>query len=148
MLINTRDFGEVEITEEELLTFPAGVFAFEEIRKFALLSPLGEDVYPQWLQSAEGTSPCFIVFDPGVVCRDYEVVLETPDEKLLKAKSPEKLKLLVLATVPEDFKKTTLNLKSPIVINTENNFAVQVVLTQNYAFKHPLYSEESEEGGE
>jgi len=56
----------------------------------------------------------------------------------------EGLQLLVIATVPEDFRKTTLNMKAPIVINTANNLATQVVLPFNYEFKYPLYAEDWE----
>ncbi|MCL2754520.1 MAG: flagellar assembly protein FliW [Oscillospiraceae bacterium] len=143
MTIITRDFGEVEIAQEEILTFPAGLFAFEDLRQFVLLSPLGEDVFPKWLQSTTGSAPCFIVFDPNVVCADYAVILENADERLLRAHSPDTLSILVLATVPEDFTKTTLNLRAPIVINTENNLAAQVILA-DYEFKHPLYKDEAQ----
>lgn len=157
MLINTRDFGEVEVADEELLTFPSGLFAFEDVRTFALLSPLGEEVYPKWLQSAEDVAPCFVVFDPSAVCESYAVKLEPSDEKLLKLLKPlksggfvvdnnsiENLKLLLIATVPEDFTKTTLNMKAPIVINTHNNLATQVVLPFDYEFKYPLYKDDWE----
>jgi flagellar assembly factor FliW len=154
MLINTRDFGEVEVADCDLLTFPTGLFAFEDVRTFALLSPLGEEVYPKWLQSAEDVAPCFIVFDPSVVAENYEVKLEPADEKLLKLLKPLKsggytadknynrrLRLLAIATVPEDFKKTTLNLKAPIVVNQDNNLATQIVLPFDYDFRYPMYDE-------
>jgi flagellar assembly factor FliW len=150
MLINTRDFGEIEIAEEEFITFPAGIFAFEEMRKFALMSPLGEDVYPKWLQSAEDVAPCFVVFDPFIVDENYTVQLEPSEENLLKLSSnpaDNNIRLLVIATVPNDFKKTTVNMKAPIVINQDNNLAVQVILSSDYEFKFPLYSSDLESAG-
>jgi len=164
MLINTRDFGEVEVCEDELLTFPVGIFGFESVKTYALLSPLGDDVYPKWLQSVEATAPCFIVFEPTSIVDCYEIKLEPYDEKLLKTLKfgalhddnnckrisrqncceKQELSLLVIANVPEDFKKTTLNLKAPIVINEENNLAKQVVLPFDYDFRYPLYQGVSE----
>ena len=164
MLINTRDFGEIEVAEEELLIFPAGIFAFEEMRKFALLSPLGEDVYPKWLQSAEDVSPCFIVFNPFIVDENYTVKLEPAESKLLKFLKFEQnsadnnssdkadgnnadhnMELLVIATVPSDFKKTTVNMKAPIVINKEKRLAAQIIQNGDYDFKFPLYSQSTQE---
>ncbi|MCL1903087.1 MAG: flagellar assembly protein FliW [Oscillospiraceae bacterium] len=151
MLINTRDFGEVEIADEELITFPAGIFAFEEMRKFALMSPLGEDVYPKWLQSVEDISPCFVVFDPTIVDGNYTVKLEAFEKKLLKFDDNSadnmnsSMKLLVIATVPSDFKKTTVNMKAPIVINQDERLAAQVILNLDYEFKFPLYSDDSDD---
>jgi len=141
--INTRDFGEIEIAENNMFTFPAGVFAFEETRNFALISPLGEDVYPKWLQSADSLAPCFIVFDPTVIIEDYEITLDASEKALLKIKEDTNVRLLVIATVPEDFKKTTANMKSPIVINADENLAAQVILPQSYEFRMPIYAEDS-----
>jgi flagellar assembly factor FliW len=100
------------------------------------------------------------VFDPSAVCSDYDIELEPSDEKLLKmlksgrhsadSNSIRGLKLLAIATVPEDFKNTTLNLKAPIVVNTNNNLAVQIVHPLNYEFRCPLYKDgwEYEDGCE
>jgi flagellar assembly factor FliW len=150
MLINTRDFGEIEVSDENLLTFPVGVFAFEEAKQFALLSPLGEEVYPKWLQATHDFAPCFIVFDPAIVNEDYfdTVKLDAQDVKLLKISGGltdnNDIRLLVIATVPEDFKKTTLNMKAPIVINVGERLAVQAILTADYDFRLPLYPDEEE----
>jgi flagellar assembly factor FliW len=147
MLINTRDFGEIEAADECIITFPAGLFAFEDAREFALLSPLGEDVYPKWLQSANELTPCFIVFDPAIVDENYAdgVKLERSEVNLLKiddeAADNNDIRLLVIATVPDDYKNTTINLKAPIVINTGNNLAAQVILSADYEFRYPLYVE-------
>jgi flagellar assembly factor FliW len=145
MIINTRDFGEFEVAEDELITFPAGVFAFEEVRKFALISPLGDDVYPKWLQSADDLAPCFIVFDPSVAVADYSVKLELSEKRMLKLEGESadnrNVRLLVIATVPDDFKKTTVNLKAPIVINEKELLAAQVIQQKDYDFRFPLYDE-------
>ena len=140
MLINTRDFGEIEVADEDLYTFPLGLFAFEDLRTFALISPLGEDVYPKWLQSAEDVVPCFIVFDPNAVSADYKVTLDTKQERLLRLSSNEYTGLLVIATVPSDFTKTTVNMKAPIVVNYKDRLAAQIILPTDEAFKHPLYN--------
>jgi flagellar assembly factor FliW len=152
MLINTRDFGEVEIADESIITFPAGVFAFEDAKNFALLSPLGEDTYPMWLQSVDDLAPCFIVFDPGVVDEGYfETVIdcvELNDARLLKIEDgsvdKKDIAVLTIATVPDDFKKTTLNMKAPIVVNTTCNLAAQVILTADYDFRCPLYAQDAQ----
>ena len=38
--IETRDFGTIEVKEEDIYDFPNGLYAFEENKRFALLSPL------------------------------------------------------------------------------------------------------------
>ncbi|MCL2634424.1 MAG: flagellar assembly protein FliW [Oscillospiraceae bacterium] len=145
--INTRDFGEIEVNEDDIFTFPTGVFAFEETRHFALFSPLGEDVYPKWLQSTDAITPCFIVFDPTIIAEDYATSLNPAEETLLKIKDGSEVRLLVIATVPEDYKKTTVNMKSPIIINVKEKLAAQVILPNNYEFRLPIYVEAGEKAG-
>ena len=51
---------------------------------------------------------------------------------------------LVLAVVPEEYKDTTVNLKSPIMINTEKMLAVQTIAAENYPIKFPIFKKEGE----
>ncbi len=137
--INTRDFGETEVCESAVLNFPNGVFAFEDDRKFAILSPLGEDTYPMWLQSMDHQELCFIVFDPSLIDDTYQVTLDSSEKRILNLKEGDNIKCLAIAKVPEDFRQTTVNMKSPIVINPETNTALQVILPLDYPFRHPIY---------
>lgn len=137
--INTRDFGETEIQESAVLSFPNGVFAFEDDRKFALLSPLGDDTYPMWLQSMDHQELCFIVFDPSLIDGTYQVMLNPGEKKILNLSDGDEIRCLAIAKVPEDFRQTTVNMKSPIVINPETNTALQVILPLDYPFRHPIY---------
>lgn len=137
--INSRDFGETEVAENAVFEFPNGLFAFEDDRKFALLSPLGEDTYPMWLQSTERKELCFIVFDPSLIDESYNVVLNESEKNILSVKEGDEIRCLAIAKVPEDFRKTTVNMKSPIVINPKTNAALQVILPLDYPFRHPIY---------
>ena len=143
--INTRDFGEIEINEDKVIEFPAGVFAFEDTRRFALISPLGDGVYPMWLQSAEDTAPCFVVFDPTIIDGSYEVTLTGSEKTLLDIDDTTNMRYLVIAKVPENFRDTTVNMKSPVVINCDRNVAAQFILPQDYPFRLPIYRNESAE---
>ena len=44
MKIITRDFGEQEIEEDKIITFPEGIIGFENVKRYALLSPLGDSL--------------------------------------------------------------------------------------------------------
>ncbi|MCI5945352.1 MAG: flagellar assembly protein FliW [Oscillospiraceae bacterium] len=141
MIIKTRDFGEEEISEEVIIDFPNGVYAFEENKRFVLLSPCGEDKYPMWLQSVDNPNLCFIVFDPREFVPDYSVELDKETKELLKADGAE-LDLLCMAVVPDEYINTTLNLKSPIVINSTAKKGVQVIAAENYPLKFPAFKKE------
>ncbi|MBD5139611.1 MAG: flagellar assembly protein FliW [Ruminococcus sp.] len=139
MIVKTRDFGEQDVSEDKIISFPNGIFAFEDEHRFVMLSPLGDDVYPAWLQSVDNENLCFIVFDPCQIVSDYSV---TADDESLKAaqfgKDPHP-HYLTLAVVPEEYKDTTVNLKSPILVNTQKMLAAQIIAAENYPIKFPIF---------
>ena len=48
--------------------------------------------------------------------------------------------MLVTLTVPRDVTKMSVNLRAPIVINSENRLACQIILEgEQYAVKYPIY---------
>ncbi len=141
ILIKTRDLGEQEIKQEDVINFPNGLFAFENAKSFALLTPLGREASPMWLQCIEEVVPCFIVFNPHDLILDYNPVPDKEDMETIKAESIDDLDFLVLAVIPNDIRETTLNLKSPVIINRKNNLAVQTILSEDYDLKFPLYKD-------
>ncbi len=137
--IETRDFGTIEADEKDVYEFPNGLYAFEDHKKFALLSPLGEDVFPMWLQSMDDPSLCFIVFNPILIDGGFTVTLADNERSLLGLRPEQDVAALVIAKVPADYKHTTVNMKSPIVINKDNRKAIQVILPLDYPFRMPVY---------
>lgn len=141
MIIKTRDFGEEEISEEVIIDFPNGIYAFEEDHRFVLLSPCGEDKYPMWLQSVDNPNLCFIVFDPREFVSDYSVELDKETTALIDGRGAE-LDFLCMAVVPDEYINTTINLKSPIVINSAAKKGVQVIAAENYPLRFPAFKKE------
>lgn len=142
MTVISRDFGEIFVEDEMIINFPNGVFAFEDVHRFVLLSPLGDNVYPMWLQCIDNPDLCFIVFDPTAFYEGYSVNLEQDDIDSIKLNSEDDIHYLTIAVVPQDFHEATVNLKSPIVINFTENKAVQVIAHENYPLKHPVFLKE------
>lgn len=142
MLINTRDFGEIDISPDEVISFPNGIYAFEDDHRFVLISPCGENKYPMWLQSLDNENLCFIVFDPRDFAADYSV---TPDSEALEALGAENgfaPDYLVIAVIPDEYVNTTVNMKSPIVVNSEKRTAVQIIAQESYPIKYPAFKKE------
>ena len=144
MKIETRDFGTMEVSEEQLITFPDGLYAFEDSKHFALIAPK-ENKYPMWLQCTDSLKPCFIVFDPQPLAESYQTSLGEGEKAILKINDDSKLMVLCIANVPEDFKDTTVNMKSPIVVNMDNKLAMQIILPHNYPYCHPIYQKSEQE---
>ena len=141
MKIITRDFGEQEVDESRIITFPEGIIGFEDKKKYALLSPLGDEVFPMWLQSVDAKEPCFVVYDPMEIYGDYKFGISDEEQALLRIDENSPYRCLAVAIVPEDYRKTTINLRCPIVVNTKDRIAAQIILTEHYEFKAPVYEE-------
>lgn len=144
MTVKTRDFGEQTVSEENIINFPDGIFAFEDQHRFIMLSPLGDNVFPAWLQSVDDEDLCFIVYDPEQLTDNYSVTADEESLSAVSAKNGDKLRYLVLAVVPEEYKNTTVNLKSPIIINTDKMLAAQVIAAENYPIKFPIFKKEGD----
>lgn len=142
MKINTRDFGEMQIDDNTILEFVSGIIGFEDTKKYTLISPLGEDKFPMWLQSVEDTQPCFVVYDPMQIYPDYSFEITDAEMQALKISEDTPYRCLTVAIVPDDYRKTTINLRCPIIINTKENLAAQVMLQEDYEFTAPVYAEE------
>ena len=47
--------------------------------------------------------------------------------------------MLAVVKIPDDLSKMTVNLRAPIVVNTVNNRATQIVLEdERYSMRHPV----------
>jgi flagellar assembly factor FliW len=145
MLIDTRDFGEYEIIDDSIITFPEGIPGFENLRGFAVLSPLGEGVYPCWLQSVEDPETCFIVFNPFEIISDYNLdEWQLLDELDVGEATP--VSAFVISIIPDEYKNTTVNLRCPLVVNLDTMQARQIILDEDYPVRHPLFITVTEGG--
>jgi len=127
MLVNSAVFGQLDVDNEHIFNMPRGLYGFEEIDSYALITKREDDVTLMWYQAIDQTIPCFVVFNPFEIIEGYEPEMEPEDLKAFGGKT-DGLVFLVIAAVPQDVSKTTVNLKSPIVIDLKNRVARQVIL--------------------
>ena len=142
MKVNTRVFGEIDIEEEKILTFPAGIIGFPELTQFTLIhdEEKGTGAGIRWLQSLQETGFAMPVMDPLVVKPDYNP--EVNDELLEPAGNitAENMLVRVTVSVPTDVKLMTVNLRGPIIINADEKKACQIIVDgDDYAVKYPIY---------
>lgn len=142
MMIETKLLGEVEINESEILTFEQGLLGLPEYKKYILLS-LDVDLPLALLQSTEEASIGFVVAFPYAFKKDFEFDLSEEDIQDLKIVSPEDAITYAIVTLKESFDDSTINLLAPLVINTKNKTAKQIVLQDNsqYSLQFPLQVE-------
>ncbi|NLY72055.1 MAG: flagellar assembly protein FliW [Clostridiales bacterium] len=143
--INTRDFGVVVVEDTAIYDFPDGVYGFEEDKKFAIFEKSFDDVSFLFLQSVDNIIPCFLVFDPISIYPDYKPELTEEDLKSCDAKNIDELVFLVIASIPGSVQETSINLKSPIVLNPKTKKARQIILHNNdYSVRYRPFMSDSE----
>lgn len=142
MKITTRLFGEVEISDERIITFTSPMMGFEGYKKYTLIHDSEKETSTiMWLQSVEEPELAFPVIDPMLVKEEYNPVVE--DDWLIplgEVNAEEDYYLLSVVTVPSDITKITANLKAPIVINTKTMNACQLIVSnEDYEVRYSVY---------
>lgn len=141
MRISTRIFGEVDIADDKIIHFPAGIIGFPELTDFALIHDEEKGAGSiHWLQSVQEPGFAMPVMDPLVVQPEYNPEV---DDELLKSIGelrPEEVLVMVTVTVPKDLTGMSVNLKGPIIINAAEKKACQVIVEgEEYPVKFPIY---------
>lgn len=124
MKIDTERFGKVEVDAERIIEFKKGLLGFAAYTEYVLLQ-YNEEVKFFCLQAIKEPGISFIVTLPELYEPDYHVgsTQEQMDElELEKCEDAQ-----VLAVVNQVKEKFTMNLKAPLIINVENNQAVQML---------------------
>ena len=140
LTLDTKDYGLVEYEESDLLDFPDGIFGFTELKKFIpLVLDENEDNTILLLQSIENPDIAFVVLNPFTLDPDYNPILTPEELSYLGVNSENALSYYVISVLHNDYLKTTVNMKAPIVINPDRRIGMQVILSNtDYEFRKPL----------
>lgn len=141
MNICTRIFGEIEVNFEKLITFVDGIIGFPDLKQFMLIHDVETNSNSvSWLQSIDEPEFAMPVINPLLVLHDYNPIIEDELLKSLGELKPEEMLVLVTMTVPSDVTKISVNLKAPILINTQNLNASQIIVDdEKYPVKYPVH---------
>ncbi len=143
--IITDRFGEVSYNEEDVLIFPRGIPAFENMHEWILAGD--DDNAVKWLQSIDDGSLALPVTSPDAVQSDYNARIPEDELKLIGSLNPSDLALLIVLSIPQGAPwNMTANLRAPILINIKTHKAVQVIaLNEEYPIRHIVFPEDVRE---
>ncbi|HWE96483.1 MAG TPA: flagellar assembly protein FliW [Tepidisphaeraceae bacterium] len=142
MEIQTSRFGEMAVEDDRIMTFPNGLLGFPDHTRFALIKT-GTENYFFWLQSVDEPNLAFVVTDPVIFFKDYEVPVREEMQQELRLTDPSFLQVFVICNKVGEW--LTGNLLGPLVVNAENRLAQQVVLTEKkWTTRQPLLKLQSE----
>lgn len=142
MVAETKFFGTIDIEEEKIIEFPMGIIGFENLKKFALIydSEREERSKISWLQSMEEPLMVLPVINPIDIIEEYSPIIEDELTKSIGDPADADILIFVTMSIPSDLTKMTANLKAPIIINTVNRKAMQVIAeNQDYIIKYNVY---------
>lgn len=147
MKLQTKYFGEIDYEAGDVLSFPAGLFGFEEEHEFLLLPFEGSAGSLLCFQSTQTPALAFVAMDPFSLSPDYAPVLQPRELKDLGVQDSQELGFYVLCVVKRPVSDSTVNLKCPIAIHPDTQVARQVILESDaYEMRHPLAQFRTEEG--
>ncbi len=127
MIVQSLRLGDIEVSDDKIITMERPVLGFEKFKKFCLIEV--DELKPfLWLQSIDEPEISFLVVNPRLFITDYKIEINSKEIAELKiddVTSVETYVVVTLAEIPEDI---TANMQGPILINTENNLGKQLVL--------------------
>jgi flagellar assembly factor FliW len=128
MKISSPVVGEIEVSPERVITFPAGLPGFEACRQFALLHAEGNDA-PQlfMLQSLDDADVGFTVTTPDILGLNYEFVLSDAEVDDLQLTDPADVSVLLIVRRDGD-NPVHANVMAPLVINAATRRGLQKII--------------------
>ena len=146
--ITTSRFGDIEVDEKKIVHFKDGIPAFEDEHEFIIL-PYEDDSPYYFMQSVKSPDLAFLLTIPFLFFPDYTFEIDDATVKELEIKEYEHVIYYSMITIPNgSIRYMTANLLAPVVLNSENMQAKQVVLDKsNYTTKHRLFPEPVKERG-
>lgn len=142
MRANTRLFGEIDIEEEKIITLENGMIGLPEFQKFALIFDEERGMKSSsvmWLQSMDDPQTAFPVMQPNTVKPDYNPTVNDEVLSPLGELKEENTYVLVTLTASKNVEETSVNLKAPIVINTDTRKGCQIIVEDDYPVKYRIY---------
>jgi flagellar assembly factor FliW len=136
MDIQTSRFGVLSVDEQRILFFPQGLLGFPNHKRYALIQTGPEKCF-FWLQCADEPNLAFVVADPLIFFKDYDVPIRPENQKELDMADLGFAQVLVICNKVDEW--LTGNLMGPLLINAANCLGQQVVLTEKkWTSRQPL----------
>lgn len=138
MKIQTKFHGEIAIDDITQWTFPKGLPGLEDENLFVLIPIEGNDNF-QVMQSITNSLIALIVSNPYTLVNDYSFEIDESTIELLSIKAQEDVMVLSVVTLKDPFESSTLNLQAPLIFNTSNQNAKQMILNDaKYKLRHSI----------
>ncbi len=138
MKLETKNFGSIEVQDNEIITFKNGIPGFEDKTRFTLIGNEENEAF-LWLQSIDDGNLAFVLLDVGGIMPEYNPKIDTNQITEI-GNVDNNLLVYNIVVIPEKAEDMTVNLKAPIVINTNSKQGKQVIVNNDdYAIRHYIF---------
>lgn len=128
MKLNTYHFGEIEYSENLVISFAEGLFGFEHLHKYLFIKPDNDIFY--WLTSIEQPEISFPLIGLRVIDENYPILEDN-----------EAFGIVIMSKNPVDVK---VNLKAPVYINQDIKSGFQKIIdSEKYPIDYNLFVKEN-----
>ncbi|MCL1825970.1 MAG: flagellar assembly protein FliW [Betaproteobacteria bacterium] len=131
MKIENPVLGAVEVSDDKVIEFPAGLPGFGNLRRFALLHEEGGEGKIFLLQSVDDASVMFSLSGPEQLGITYEFPLSDEEEKALRLSRPEDAVVAVIIRKGDEAPTSAglrANFMAPVIINIRQQRGLQKVI--------------------
>jgi flagellar assembly factor FliW len=130
MILSSSRLGRIEVPDAKVITMARPILGFERLTEFCLVEVAAIAPF-MWLHAIEDPAVAFLVVNPLVFYPNYRIEINSQEIAELEPGAGETIETYVIATVPNDYKKMSVNLQGPILINPSNKLAKQLVLVNS-----------------
>jgi len=139
MKCRSTRFGSFDVSDDSIIRFPAGLLGFPESQRYVILDHDTEAPF-KWLQSVDEAGLAFVILDPAIFHADYHISVPADILAEMNNEKEEDLALVVILTIPsDDPSHITANLRGPLVMNHKTRLGTQLVLSEEYPTRYPLF---------
>ncbi|MDL2289329.1 flagellar assembly protein FliW [Clostridia bacterium OttesenSCG-928-F22] len=139
MVVETERFGDIDLNDNKVIEFPAGLPGFEDLHKYILLET--DETKPlYWLQSIEDKYISLPVIIPFEFVEDYCLEIRDYELQELNIQSQNDLLIMNVVVIPEDLTKMTTNLAAPVIVNARDGVGKQIIIdAKEMPIRFPIY---------
>lgn len=126
--VATSRFGEITVDQDKVITMTTPFLGFPESKRF-VLRPHGPESPFMWFQSLDNAKLAFVIIQSAMIDPKYQPAVPSHIQEELGASTKNDLEFLLILTIPKEKpQEMTANLLGPLVINTRQRLAKQVLL--------------------
>lgn len=131
-------FKDLVYSNDDIITFPAGIPGFEKNKKFVLVTI--PDYAPfEWLVCVDGLSLRFAIINPLLFNPEYSPNIIKEHLEELEFADPNDILMYVIITIRENPLESTANMIGPVIINRAKRIGKQIIIDDDrYSTQEPI----------